>query len=527
VTFSRRLALAAVTAALLASASVASPAASRDPRLATPRPVDHRDQNVSDASPASASSVRRSRPNIVFVVMDDLRRDDMAWLPAVQRRIVDRGTKFTNYYDPVSYCCPARASILRGQYPHNTGILTNAEPDGGFAGSRAIDSSTLATWLDPIYHTAYIGKYLNGYEGRDRTYVPPGWDEWMGTTKTYDYLGIHLNHNGTIVDHSGVNSPTLLAQQARQYIRARAPRRTPFYLQLSFVTPHEGGPNTDGDDAVNAPPGLGTPYVAPRARGTYNGPAHPANPSYNEADVSDKAGPNGALPSLSDRYQEWVAFASAQRRESLAAANRGITWVMKALRASGELRRTYVIFTSDNGYMLGEHRDVDKFGPYEPAAHLPLAMRGPGIRSGAKATGMAGTQDIAPTVLRMARARARADIPLDGHAVLPRRGWKEDPDRAIVIEKAALPVDGENGGKIRFAAPRTVAETDWAYRGLVTRRWKLISWDQLGTFEMYDLRKDPYELRSLYYSPKYHAKASALRHRLGRLWMCSAATCNR
>jgi arylsulfatase A-like enzyme len=483
--------------------------------------------SIAAASQTGASTAQRVRPNIVVVLMDDLRRDDMPWLPAVRRYIVDRGVTFSNYYTPVSYCCPARASILRGQYPHNTGILTNAEPDGGFAGSRAIDSSTLATWLDPAYHTAYIGKYLNGYEGRQRTYIPPGWDEWMGTTATYDYLGIRLNDNGTIVDRSGINSPTLLAREARRYIRARAPRRAPFYLQLSFVTPHEGGPHTDGDAEVSAPPGLGTPYVAPRARGTYDGPAHPPDPSYNEADVSDKAGPNAELPRLSNRHKAWVALASAQRRESLAAADRGIRWVMKSLHASGEMRRTYVIFTSDNGYMLGEHRDVDKFGPYEPSAHLPLAIRGPGIARGAKTAGMAGTHDLAPTILRMAHARARADIALDGHSILPRRGWHEDPSRAILLEKAALPVDAENGGKVRFAAPRTVAETNWAYRGLVTSRWKLVSWDQFGTFEMYDLRKDPYELRSLYYSPKHHDKATALRHRLARLWMCSAAACNR
>ncbi len=461
-----------------------------------------------------------ARPNVVLVVMDDMRLDDTPWMPRTLRQVGNRGTVYDNYYAPTALCCPTRASILRGQYPHNTGVLTNAEPDGGYAGFRPLDGSTLATWLQPTYTTGYVGKYFNGYEGSGQTYVPPGWDDWMGTISTYGYRSIMTNQNGTIIGHGRRNSPQVFADEASTFVTRNAGRAQPFFLHLSFVTPHNGGPHNDGDN------GISSPYVPRRDRDTYRGPAHATDASYNEADMSDKTGPDADRELLSPRDKRHIEVAMQQRRESLASADRAVARVMTALRETGQLSNTYVIFTSDNGFVLGEHRDAKgKRSPYEVGSHLPLYIRGPGVPVGHTWTSPAGTQDIAPTILDI--ADASADIALDGTSVLPGPTMLDgERDRGLLLEGADLPVDAENGGAIRYAAPRTVAETRWLYHGVVTRNWKLIEWDQLGTYELYDLRSDPYEVDSVAGDPRYAERLQEMIRRLQSLRSCTGAECD-
>lgn len=458
-------------------------------------------------------------PNVVLVLLDDMRLDDAHWMRRTRERVAETGATYANYYAPMSLCCPSRTSILRGQYPHNTGVLTNAEPDGGFAGSRAVDTSTLATWLDDTYATGFVGKYLNGYEGPDQTYVPPGWDDWMATIATYGYLGIVTNDNGVPVDHSGVNSPQVFAQQASEFVTEQSALGASFFLQVSLVTPHNGGPRRDG--AGDVP----TPFVPARDRGDYHGPSTPPGPAYDEADVSDKTGPVASLPPLTEAERAATVVAMTQRRESLRSADRAVGQLLDTLEVTGELDDTYVVVTSDNGYMLGEQRILDgKRQPYEPASHMPLFVSGPGIPAGRVWEGVAGTQDIAPTVLDIAGLQPPGW--LDGHSVLPTADRADgDLDRALLLEGAQVPVDPENGGDTVYAARRTVAETGWVYRALVSRRWKLVEWERTGTSELYDLEADPQEVQNLSGDSAAKAVLADMSQRLDRLWLCAAAGC--
>lgn len=474
------------------------------------------------AATASSSELQAAvaaRPNVVLIVMDDMRKDDAAWMPRVQRWIAGRGTTFDRFYTPTSLCCPARSSILRGQYPHNTGVLTNAEPDGGYAGFTRLQNSTLATWLQDSYATGYVGKYFNGYESPTQTLVPAGWDDWQATVSTYGYLGIKTNDNGSIIDWSGRNSPGVFGIQANQFLAKQIPAVDPFFLHLSFVTPHTGGPRRDGDG------GVATPFVQLRDRGTYDGPSHATDASYNEADVSDKVGPVAGHPPLTRQERRDIAVKMQQRRESLAAADRAVGQVLATLRRSEEADNTYVMFTSDNGYLLGEHRIFEgKRQPYEQASRMPFYISGPGVPVGGRWTGVAGTHDIAPTILEI--AGLAAPYPLDGVSVLP---TTLEPDgghgRAVLLEGARRPVDAENGGAITYAAPRSVADTDWYYRGIVTKRWKLIHWPQYGGYELYDLRGDPFELQNVYEARGYQQPSRQLQRRLRSLWLCRGDAC--
>jgi arylsulfatase A-like enzyme len=472
-----------------------------------------------EAQPQLGAAAPFAEPDIVFIQMDDLRYDDLPWLPTVERRIGQTGTRFTNFYAPLPLCCPSRVSTLRGQYPHNTGVLTNSEPGGGFAGSLAVDGSTLATWLDPTYRTGYVGKYLNGYDSPTQMYIPPGWDDWEATVRTYHYTRVRTNDNGVIRDYSGTNSPEVLGALAEAFIVRQAFDTEPYFLHLSFLTPHTGRPHTDDDGGVQSA------WVPPRDRGTYVGPLHPPDPSYNEPDVSDKTGPIADYPPLTAREQAKLELRNVQRRESLASADRAIAGVLNTLEQMESLSDTVIIFTSDNGQMLGEHR-VPKYKdlPYEPSARLPFMLTGPGIPQRNVWTGPAGTHDIAPTILDA--AGVGADIAMDGRSVLPTEQRPDgDRARAIVLEGTAAPVDPEDGGATRYVSTESADNADWKYHAVVTRRWKLISWDQRGTHELYDLRADPYELQNVYGERQFRQVQRRLTARLEALWLCSAHEC--
>lgn len=468
---------------------------------------------------AVADSQRQAKPNVLLIVMDDMRRDDLDWMPTVKRRIARRGTSYESFYVPTALCCPARASVLRGQYPHNTGVLTNAEPDGGWKGFQPRESNTLATMLDATYETGFVGKYMNGYQGRRQTYVPPGWDDWKATVRTYHYRKVVTNNNGVVQRNHGTNSPVLFGDQASRFVNRSRRQPDPFFLLLSFVTPHSGKPHTDGDD------GVPSPYVPRRDRNTYSGPRAADNPAFNERDVSDKTGPVADLPRLTRAQKVEQVIRISQRRESLASADRAVRRVLKKLAETNQAQDTYVVFLSDNGYLLGEHRLPGKKGlPYEPASRLPLLVSGPGVPAGGTWSSTTGMQDIAPTILDM--ARTPSSYAMDGRSVLPTAERPDgQPGRAVLLEQADLPIDAENGGAIRYAPPRAVEDVRWTYRGVVSDGWKLISWDKRDAYELYDLDNDPYELDNVYDRPETAARQQIMREQLARLWLCRGQAC--
>ncbi len=458
-------------------------------------------------------------PNVVLVMMDDMRADDLPWLPTVADDIVARGVSYSHFYAPTALCCPSRASVLRGQYPHNTTILENTEPGGGFAGSLRIDDQTLATWLDPTYRTGYVGKYFNGYESPTQTYIPPGWDAWWGSLHTYAYTNSLTNHDGVPEHDRGPYNSDVFAEQAVDFIESSAPAVEPYFLHLSFVAPHHGPPHTDGDA------GRKSPYVPPPFQGTYAGPRFVDTPSFNERDVSDKTGPVADRSRLSWRERKTLALQTAQRREALQASDAAIARVLAAVEASGEGGSTYVLFVSDNGMLLGEHRyRMTKNSPYEASSRLPFAIRGPGLTPGSTVDAMAGTMDVAPTVLDL--AGVEPPLELDGRSVVPAEVPPARDDRAILLMASARPTDPENGGEVRSAPRLSVAETPWKYRGLVTARWKLLNWSYHDAWELYDLRRDPDELRNLAGRARWARVESTLQQRFADLWGCAGRACD-
>lgn len=188
------------------------------------------------------------RPNVILIVADDLRADELWAMPAVQTLLADQGTTFQHCLTPTPGCAPARASLLRGQYPQNHGVYRGNGKLGGFKRffDQGNEASTLATWLqDAGYRTALIGKYLNDYpNGATPNHIPPGWDEWAGATKG-GYIGFELNENGSRVRYrkrDGAYQTDVLAEKAVDFIDRASQQADPFFLYLGSRAPH--GPAT-------------------------------------------------------------------------------------------------------------------------------------------------------------------------------------------------------------------------------------------------------------------------------------------
>ena len=198
-------------------------------------------------SASQRQSPSASRPNVVFILADDLDAAELQYLPQVKKLLADRGSSFTNYFVNVSLCCPSRTTTLRGQYAHNSGVMTNGGGNGGFetAFARGIEKSTVATWLQAAgYRTALYGKYLNGYpQTAPADYIPPGWSDWASSVmgNPYGEFNYMLNENGRRVRYRSNPSDygtDVYVGKADAFIRKAAADRVPFFVYLAVYAPH-------------------------------------------------------------------------------------------------------------------------------------------------------------------------------------------------------------------------------------------------------------------------------------------------
>jgi N-acetylglucosamine-6-sulfatase len=443
-----------------------------------------------------------ARPNILLIQTDDMEVDDLKALPTVGR-LAAQGTTFVNSFVGFSLCCPSRATLLTGQYNHNNNVLHNGPPAGGY---EALDhTNTLPVWLQAAgYHTTHVGKYLNGYGTRvPQTTIPPGYSDWQGlgqgTYQMYDYT---VNDNGTLVHYGTAPADyqtDVLADRAVQSIRERAASDQPFFLTFSPLAPHGSG-RVAGHDGNG-------PQPAPRHAGAYANEPLDTDPSFNEADVSDKPLEIQRLPRITPAVQAQIDTRNRRRLESLLAVEEAIGRMVTALQQAGELNRTLIIFTSDNGWQEGEHRvPSGKVRVYEPSIRVPLIVRGPGFAAGARAEAFAINTDLAPTI-----AEAAGAVPgrvLDGMSL---REVAAGGQRAI-----ARPLLNETGapGRANGAFHQAIRTHDHLYVERST-----------GERELYDLHRDPFQLDNVAANPANAAVVAALAARLAVLKTCSGEPC--
>jgi arylsulfatase A-like enzyme len=438
-----------------------------------------------------------SRPNILVIMTDDQTVDDMRVLPKTRALLAAKGTSFTNSFVAYPLCCPSRATFLTGQYPHNHGVLANSGPNGGY--QRLDHSNTLPVWLQEAgYYTAHLGKYLNNY-GVDSPEPPAGWSRWFGLIdpSTYMLYGYTVSDDGVPVTHG--DSPAdyqtdVLAKEAERLLRARAGEGQPFFVTVAPIAPHL---ERIGGRQV-------APRAAPRHAGRFAKEPLPDKPSYNEADVGDKPAHIRRLPKLSAAKMARQTEIHRARLASLLAVDDLVERLVNALDDTGQLERTVILFTSDNGFFLGEHRIPDqKYYPYEESIRVPLILRGGGFPAAATAAQLVSNIDLAPTIVALTGARSRRVM--DGRPLLPLAvDPQQEKGRTLLIEGAAP-------GKPAYQAVR---DASWLY----------VEYSNGGR-ELYDLEKDPFELRSRHAAPALASLRGDLARRLARLRSCSGKSC--
>jgi N-acetylglucosamine-6-sulfatase len=458
------------------------------------------------ASPASAAhGGAAGRPNVLFVLVDDMSNDQLSYLPHVEALIADRGVTFDRAFSSTPLCSPARASILTGRYAHNHGVMGNGPRLGG--GVRDFrDRHTLPVWLERSgYTTMLIGKYLNHYN-RVPKYIPPGWTDWRAIQSELNYRTWGMNRNGKQVTFHNRYQTTEMGRQVRRAIARYGAMKRPFFMVASFRAPHAGQPE-DPDD----PPRFGTPNVSNRYRDALAGVVPPKPASFNERDVTDKPSFLQSRPSLrrSTAVEAWQ-----QRTESLLSVDDEVASFVRSLRRIDELQDTLVVFASDNGFLLGQHRWRAKDVPYEEATHVPLLVRGPGFTGGRTAHQVVSLVDLTSTFVRAAGAHATR--PLDG---APLQRVAADP--AYLAGRSVLV---EGGGAIVGSAGPLDSRQRF-YWGVRTPDDKVLTRYATGEREYYDLDVDPEQLDNAVDDPTAQEQVDDLSALLGALRNCRGTAC--
>ncbi len=447
-----------------------------------------------------------ARPNVVMITLDDLAEGDLSVMPQTRRLLSDQGTTMTQGLAPTPICAPARASLLTGQYAHNHGVLTVEGQAGGAAAFD--DRRTLPTWLRTAgYDTMFAGKYLNGYGTKNPRYVPKGWNEWRGSVdfSTYSFFRTRFNVNGTVVQPRGYSTDILARYTEEMLAKHRRGRLSshPFFLWVNYVAPHHGGPDESDDPKRVWPRGrtLATTAPAPRDRNAFSDVALPKGPAMWEQDLrgnhhAEKKPPRG--------YRAAVREAHQQRLESLLAVDRAVGRTVAALRRSGELDRTVIALTSDNGFMVGQHNLVGKLWFYDASVRIPIILRGPGIPRGKRLSTPITNPDLAVTIARLARAEPTRNV--DGVDLMP---WLTRSAQRRIVPIEAYPV---KGGRTRI------------YSGI---RYGDLTYvrDRKGFEELYDRSRDPGELVNLAQQPAYRSTLQQLRTWNTRYRNCAGTGC--
>jgi arylsulfatase A-like enzyme len=445
--------------------------------------------------------------DVVVIMTDDQTLASLATMPHVQELLVEQGTSYTTAIASFPNCCPSRATYLTGRYAHTTGVVDNVEPWGGvghFDPRRALPVALEQAGYDTIH----IGKYLNGWGEDGDISPPPGWSRWFGLIDptTYGYTDFDVSVDGSRRSFGADDYSTdVLADEAVAQIRDRADDERPFFLSFTPLAPHAEAPEAHAAADGTPSGGFTTPLAPARHADSFSAADLPRPPSYDEEDVGDKP-ISLRRPPISESSAAFIDRYLAAELGALAAVDDAVERIVAALDETGRLDQTVIVFTSDNGFLHGQHRFVyGKYVLWEPSIRVPLVIRGPGFGSGVEVDTPVANIDLAPTIA----AAARVDLldPPDGVAL-------NGPDVLQVDDRPIL-LENYDGGRINSV-------------GVRTRRWSLITHPS-GERELYDLEADPDQLDNLAGSTD-RAVAQVERDlmtALGTLEDCRGADCTR
>ena len=435
--------------------------------------------------------------NIVLILTDDQRWDSLEYMPNVESLLAAHGVTFSNAFDNDPLCCPTRSTIMTGLTSGHNGVWNNGtarpgpDPIGGFAAfvANGDENRQIFGWLHADgYQTALIGKFLNGYNPPEASWVMPGVDDWHAMTlkdlegtacEPGGYFGTCYSDAGVLVAHPPAEySTTETGSEAVSFIEDANPAK-PLFLYYAPRAPHT--PTTPEPKYAHAcsdvpplrPPGYGVPIV--------NGPAY-------------MEGRRAIVQSKAARIDlHWTDDC-----RTLLSVDDQVANIVNALSETGRLSNTLIMFASDNGLAFGEHRWLGKTVPYEPSIRVPVVVRDDAlIPAGIRGTSVGSditSLDYTPTFLQAAGVSISG---LDGQSLFPLLGgsgfWRAQ--NAILIEHGKGGEEGQN-----VPSYCGVREPGYMYAQYST-----------GEEELYDLSADPYELTNVAGESRYAWVLASLR----------------
>ena len=445
---------------------------------------------------SAAAAVKR--PNIVFVLTDDL---DWSLVTAqYMPHVIDlerRGETFDHYIVADSLCCPSRSSIFTGLFPHDSGVYTNTGADGGYYAfthhKPNLETRTFAVAAQQAgYLNSMMGKYLNGYgEPAMTTHVAPGWSDWHVAGNAYPEFNYDLNENGAVVHYGPAPPPArnaanyltdVLAARAIAFINRSAAAHKPFVIEVATFAPHR-------------------PYTpAPRNRNDFPGLKAPRDPSFNTANVNP---PDwlGNRTKLTPAQVAKIDSEYRKRAQAVEAVDRLLGQVEATLAARGLAHNTYIVFSSDNGYHMGQHRLLPgKETAFDTDIRVPLIIAGPQVPAGQLISQVVQNVDLYPTFVQLAGRTPVAII--DGHSLVPLLHPK--PGGGVTWPTAAL---------IEHHGPSDVSDPDFengelggnpsAYEAIRISNRQVgdavyVEYQKTRKREYYNISRDPYERDNTY-----------------------------
>ncbi|KAK8137013.1 arylsulfatase [Apiospora sp. TS-2023a] len=489
---------------------------------------------LSLACAATVAATDATKPSIILIMSDDQDRrlGSTDFQSVLHREIFSQGVEFVNHFATTAQCCPSRASFLRGQAAHNTNVTNVHAPGGNYDKwhQAGLDEDYLPHWLKKAgYKAEYVGKFLNGYNVVNANIAPKGWDHvdaLLDPYTTYYNVPVMSQNGERPVYYQGFHSTDVVRTKALARLQALVAQDQPYYLQIAPYAPHVQ------NDVHHTVPLARHMDLFPDAKA-------PRTPNYNPDDAHHvgKGGWPGTLPRMNESTEATADAAFRFRAQALQGLDEIIEDVIAMLDANGKLDNTYVIYTSDNGYHIGQHRlPGGKALFYGEDTNLPFGVRGPGVPQNMTSKIPGVHLDLVPTFLDIA-GLPESEWPtfLDGRSLLPQ--WKEpagtgpagldagdgNSKETLNVEFwGSCTIEAPNGKELGAPFLNTTYKT---LRMLGDRQSWLFSVWCTGEMELYDTAADPYELTNLVHDAQHQAALNRLNALLLVTKSCAEGTC--